>query len=216
MNQSVQVYDGDLDAAAQSTLADEARSVGLGVDIETSGLSPRDRAIQVLSLSTPTHIAVLAIRPLERPTRAIELLESGGITKTLHHATFDLGFLKYHWGLIVKPVFCTKVAARVAGVDRNPRLENLVGSLLGHRLDKGEQRSNWGARPLSESQIRYAANDVRYLAPLQDVLRKRLIESSRLELFNECMEFLDARVDLALLGLDDVFAYELQPEMVPA
>jgi ribonuclease D len=203
------VFEGDIDAATWEKLRSEAALHGLAVDLETTGLSPVTDRIEVVALATPLSAAVVVLRRGAAPPAVRSLLESRAIEKVFHHAAFDVGFLRYRWDLAVEPVFCTKVAARIAEVALNPRLETLVKDLLGVDLDKGEQRSDWSARPLSAAQLGYAARDVAHLHSLREELERRLTRLGRWTLFQSCMRFLSARVELGFLGLDDVFAYAL-------
>ncbi len=205
------VVEKDLDSALFDELRTDGQEQGLAVDIETGGLSPRHDRLEVVSLATPERIVVVALDH-EVPPHLANLLMDRSVAKVLHHAAFDLGFLAYKWNIDVAPVFCSKVAARLAGIARNPTLRQLVEELLGKRLDKSLQRSDWSRRPLETDQITYAAEDVAHLHDLRRVLARRLHEQGRATIFESCMSFLPTRVELGLLGLDDVFAYSLPPE----
>lgn len=213
MEAELLVIGGDIDGAARDRLEQQRRRDGLAVDLETTGLSPQDDRIQVASLAVPGLITVV---PLERgtvPWGICQLLAASSILKILHSATFDVGFIRSRFDISVEPVFCTKVAARLADVDRNPNLALLVGGLLGMDLSKEHQRSDWAARPLSPDQIAYAAADVRHLHDLRTLLERRLVARGRWTLFEACMRFLNSRAELGLMGLDDVFAHDLGGEM---
>jgi ribonuclease D len=204
------VFERDLDSATAAEFEIAGKEYGIAVDIETTGLNSQHHYVEVVSLAVPDRIAVVTIDRGKRPFYLGGLLENGSILKLFHHALFDLSFLRGHWDYRVEPVFCTKVAARIAGVSRNPTLRDLVGTLLGVSLDKRERLSDWTSRPLRSSQIDYAASDVLHLHDLYRVLSWRLADAGRTETFESCMSYLSTRVELALLGLDDVFAYELR------
>jgi ribonuclease D len=203
------MFEGDLDPDSVAGFEIAGKETGVAVDVETTGLSLKNDHVEVVSLAVPGKIAVVAIERGRRPFYLGGLLENGSIHKVFHHALFDLSFLRSQWEYQVNPVFCTKVAARIAGISRNPTLADLVATLLGVTLDKTERLSDWAARPLTGRQIDYAASDVLYLHDLYRVLTWRLADEGRTELFESCMGYLPTRVELALLGLDDVFAYEL-------
>ncbi len=205
----VHVVDGDLAPQLLDALLDDALDSGVGIDTETSGLSPLTARLEVVSLATRRHIVVVCLEQGQLAPLVCQLLLRPDILKIFHHALFDAGFLRYHWKLGIQNVFCTKVAARLVGTDRNPRLEFLAETLLGRQINKGEQLSKWSARPLSDRQVHYAVADVAYLHELSSVLKRRLAEQGQWQLFETCMQFLPARVDLALMGLDDVFAYDI-------
>src|SRR6266545_7090281 len=173
------VFDGDLSPDIAHELALDAEDHGLSVDLETTGLSHEQDTIQVVSLATPERIAVVTVQDQLEPCYLIDLLDNARILKVFHHALFDLSFLETQWKVSPSPVFCTKVAARIAGVTRNPTLQGLAAELLGIRLDKLQQQSNWAARPLSEEQVRYAASDVKFLGDLRRELTWRLSDAGR-------------------------------------
>jgi ribonuclease D len=205
----VQVFEGDLNADSAAQFEIVGKEAGLAIDVETTGLSLPSHHIEVISLAVPGKIAVVTIDPGRRPFHLGGLLENGSILKVVHHALFDMSFLRHDWDYRVNPVFCTKVAARIVGISRNPTLADLVSTLFGVTLDKAERLSDWTARPLSHGQIDYAASDVIYLHDLHRDLTWRLADEGQTELFGSCMGFLPTRVELALLRLDDIFAYEL-------
>jgi ribonuclease D len=199
----------DIDEETLAVLSRSARASSLGIDVETLGLSPDSDRMEVITFGTPEAIAVVELASVV-PPRVVRLLTDPGILKVLHHAVFDLSFLNRRWHVeVVGPIFCTKVAARLAGVGRNPHLFQLVKQLLGDDLDKHQQRSNWAQRPLTDAQLQYAALDVKYLDALRQELERLLDHVGRRGLFEACMTFVPYRTELALLGLDDVFAYSL-------
>jgi ribonuclease D len=207
----LQVFEGDLDADCAAEFEIAAKEVGLAVDVETTGLSLKNEHVEVVSLAVPGSVAVVTIDQGQRPIYLGGLLENDSILKVFDHALFDLSFLRNAWDYRVNPVFCTKVAARIVGISRNPTLAELVSTLLEVRLNKAERLSDWTSRPLSDSQIDYAASDVLHLHDLHRVLTWRLADEGRTELFESCMGYLATRVELALLGFDDVFACCLTP-----
>ncbi|TGG82739.1 MAG: ribonuclease D, partial [Aphanocapsa feldmannii 288cV] len=116
------------------------------------------------------------------------LMEAATITKVFHFARFDVAALGEGLGIAVKPLFCTKLGSRLART-YTPRhgLKDLVNELCGVELDKSSQSSDWGrVEDLSEAQLAYAANDVRYLLPAMDQLTLMLQREGRLELARRC------------------------------
>jgi ribonuclease D len=94
-----------------------------------------------------------------------QLLEASGILILFHFARFDMATLRHHLGIVVNPVFCSKIASKLVRT-YSPRhgLKELVRELEGIELDKTAQSSDWGnAMNLSDEQLKYAANDVLYL-----------------------------------------------------
>jgi ribonuclease D len=101
------------------------------------------------------------------------------ILKVMHSASEDLVALGYTCGAVPQPLFDTQIAAALAGVAAGIGYQKLVEQITGVALAKGETRSDWLRRPLSESQLKYAADDVHYLFALHDDLTARLQESGR-------------------------------------
>jgi 3'-5' exonuclease len=107
-------------------------------------------------------------------------LESDAATKAIHNAAYDAGRLARHFRLRTSPIHDTMLAAQRGG-EKRCSLQAQVEAHLGIRLDKGEQRGDWSRRPLSESQVRYAALDAACTLLLyEDQLRRGLTGSYRL------------------------------------
>lgn len=107
------------------------------------------------------------------------LLEEPGLERVLHSCGEDLGIFLQRFGRLPCKVFDTQVAAALVGLGFSLGYQALVEEVLGIRLEKEETRSDWTARPLSASQLRYAARDVVYLPALHDHLLARLRELER-------------------------------------
>jgi ribonuclease D len=138
------------------------------------------------------------------------LLADPAITKLFHFARFDLAAIQHHLGVTCGPVYCTKIASRLARTftDRHG-LKDLCRDLLGVEISKQMQSSDWGAAELSKEQLRYAASDVLYLHRLREALDEMIEREGRAELARACFEFLPVRaaLDLAGWGDVDVFAH---------
>jgi len=108
------------------------------------------------------------------------------------------------------PVFCTKIASRLARTytDRHGLKDNLK-ELLDVDISKQQQSSDWAADILSPAQLEYAASDVLHLHALRDKLTARLLRDGRMELAEACFSFLPTRAKLDLLGWEetDIFAH---------
>ena len=107
------------------------------------------------------------------------LLLDTAVTKLMHSASEDLQALSRGIGAVPEPLFDTQVAAAMAGYGAGLGYQKLVEVVTGTQLAKGETRSDWLRRPLSESQKQYAAEDVAHLFELHDVLQARLRELGR-------------------------------------
>ena len=179
----------------------------VAIDTETLGLNPfRDRlCLAQLSAGDDTCHAVQFIGPEIVAPNLTRLLTDRSVTKLFHFARFDMGTLKRHLGVTVAPVYCTKIASRLARTYTDKHgLKDLVRELLGVDLSKEQQSSDWGAPKLSEKQLAYAANDVAYLHRLRTALDAMLAREGRTAHAEACFGFLPARVDLDLAGWADV------------
>jgi ribonuclease D len=184
----------------------------VAVDTESMGLNlHRDRLclVQLSGGDRTCHMVRFRRRSYEAPN-LVHLLTDPQVEKLFHYARFDVAALRRFLGVTCRPVYCTKIASKLARTytDRHG-LKDLCQDLLGVELSKQMQSSDWGAERLSEAQLAYAANDVLHLHALRERLDAMLAREGRLELASACFEFLPQRVELDLAGWaeTDVFAY---------
>ncbi len=179
----------------------------VAVDTETMGLELlRDRLclIQLSAGDGVCHLVQFQDAGYEAPNLKA-LLADAGVTKLFHFARFDLAGIQRYLGVTCAPVYCTKVASRLARTFTDKHgLKDLCRDLLGVEISKQQQSSDWGAAELSQEQLRYAATDVLYLHRLREALDGILEREGRSELARACFEFLPARAALDLAGWDDV------------
>ena len=137
--------------------------------------------LALVQLAVPGE--VLLVDPLAPgiPPLLAQLLADESVTKLMHSASEDLQALLRGCGVVPSPVFDTQVAAALAGLGAGLSYLKLVEQVTGLTLEKGETRSDWLRRPLSESQLRYAADDVLHLHAMHDLLEPKLRELGRLE-----------------------------------
>ena len=137
--------------------------------------------LALVQLAVPGE--VLLVDPLAPgiPPLLAQLLADESVTKLMHSASEDLQALLRGCGVVPSPVFDTQVAAALAGLGAGLSYLKLVELVTGLTLEKGETRSDWLRRPLSESQLRYAADDVLHLHAMHDLLEPKLRELGRLE-----------------------------------
>lgn len=115
------------------------------------------------------------------------ILSNTSITKVLHSCSEDLVVFNEFFGNLPSPIFDTQKAAAFLGFGYSISYQNLVKEILKIEIDKGETRSDWLRRPLSEEQQKYAALDVAYLPEIHHVLKELLSERRRLDWFQaEC------------------------------
>lgn len=116
--------------------------------------------IQVADADTVACVDPMALDDLGP---LLDLLYDPAITKVLHSAYQDLEIFYHLRGTVPGPVFDTQVAATLLGHGEQVGYATLVKDLLGVDLDKSQSRTDWARRPLDPAQLRYAADDVRYL-----------------------------------------------------
>jgi ribonuclease D len=107
------------------------------------------------------------------------LLVDPSVVKVLHAATQDLAIFLRILGQVPAPVFDTQIAATVCGLGEQPGYAKLVSSLLGVRIDKASQATDWSLRPLSTRQLNYALSDVTHLCKVYENLVGQLEASGR-------------------------------------
>lgn len=110
------------------------------------------------------------------PGALAELLEDAGTVKVLHDSMQDLWHLRHFCGGQARNVFDTRLAAGFCGLGGGLSLAKLVLALTGVELPKSETRTDWTQRPLSEAQLAYAMDDVKYLGRMREMLLARAEE----------------------------------------
>jgi len=203
-----QVCDRDLSGAI---LSQYRSAEAIAVDTETMGLLPqRDRLCLVQLCDAEDRVTVIRITKGQTDAPNLkQLLEAGDVIKVFHFARFDIATLRHHLSIQVTPIFCTKIASKLARTYTNRHgLKDLVQELEQVELDKSAQSSDWGnAANLSEAQLRYAANDVRYLLSARQKLIEMLKREERYQLAQQCFQCLPTIVSLDLLQFKDLFEH---------
>ena len=108
-----------------------------------------------------------------------EVLEDPAITKIFHSASQDMELFYHLRGRVPAPLFDTQLAAALLGIPGQVSYAALVDKLCAAQLDKSHARTDWSQRPLSEAQLRYAADDVDYLAQVYLLQREQLAARGR-------------------------------------
>ena len=180
---------------------------GVAVDSETLGLNPHRDRLCVLQLSAgdgTAHLVQFDGRNYEAP-RLKDLLTDPKTVKIFHFARFDVAVLQQYLGVMTTPIYCTKIASKLARTytDRHG-LKDLVGELCGVELSKQQQSSDWAAEKLSDAQKAYAASDVLYLHAVKARLDAMLARDGRTDLAAACFGFLPERARLDLAGFEDM------------
>ncbi len=163
-------------------------------------LSAGDGDAHIIQLDRATYEAPLLKR----------LLISPDVLKIFHFGRFDIAMFQCFLGVTTRPVYCTKIASKLARTytDRHG-LKDVTRELLGMDLSKTQQSSDWGASQLSPEQLAYAASDVLNLHALKVRLDEILIREHRMDLAQACFDFLPHRAALDVAGWDevDIFAH---------
>ncbi|HKY87805.1 MAG TPA: ribonuclease H-like domain-containing protein [Pseudorhodoplanes sp.] len=194
-------------------LPDLSRYTGpVAIDTETMGLDPHRDRLCVVQLSPGDGSAdVVQIAPGATDAPNLKkLLADPAKLKIFHFARFDIAVLYHAFGVMPAPLFCTKIASRLARTYTDKHgLKDVTRDLLGVDLSKQQQLSDWGSSALSEAQVAYAASDVLHLHALRDKLDALLTRENRDELAKACFGFLPtrARLDLAGWGAEDIFSH---------
>jgi ribonuclease D len=184
----------------------------VAVDTETLGLQPRRDRLCVVQLSAGdgnAHLVQFDGRNWEAP-RLKSLLGDTSVLKIFHFARFDVAVLSHYLGVVPQPLYCTKIASKLARTytDRHG-LKDLCHELLGVDLSKQQQSSDWAAEALTEQQKNYAASDVLYLHALKAKLSVMLQREGRESFAEACFRFVPVRARLDLEGFAelDIFAH---------
>lgn len=200
------LHDGDLPADAL------ANATAVAVDSETMGLRLGRDPLCVVQLSAgdgDAHVVKLDRSTYDAPNLK-RLLTDPNVVKIFHFGRFDIAMFWLHLGVVTSPVYCTKIASKLARTytDRHG-LKDVSRELLSVDMSKAQQSSDWGAAKLSDDQIAYAASDVLHLHALRTRLDEMLVRERRDHLARACFEFLPHRALLDVAGWEDadIFAH---------
>ncbi len=200
------LHEGDIPAGLFAGVTSVA------VDSETMGLSlVRDPLCVVQISAGDGHAHVVRLnRPAYDCPNLKALLADPAVLKIFHFGRFDIAMFERHLEVKTTPVWCTKIASKLARTytDRHG-LKDVCKELLGVDLSKAQQSSDWGAATLSADQLAYAATDVLHLHALKTKLDIMLVREKRDALAAACFDFLPMRATLDLRGWEeiDIFAH---------
>ena len=117
-----------------------------------------------------------------------DALTSPDVVKIFHASSQDIEILYHETGVVPRPVFDTQVAAALLGKSQQASYSSLVSSYCSVNLPKKDSFTDWSQRPLKDSQIRYAADDVVYLPQIYYDMVEVLNEKNRLHWLDEAFE----------------------------
>jgi ribonuclease D len=175
------------DVAACAEIARGAGRFGIDTEFMSEG---RYRALLCLTQvavedpAQPTGIRTILIDGLDHSIDVqplADLLGDPEIEVILHAGRQDVAILRRAWGTELNNIFDTQIAAGFVGESAQSGYGNLLGSVLRLRVGKTASYTRWDARPLTDEQLSYAAEDVAHLMALTDELQRRLRETGRLD-----------------------------------
>ena len=185
----------------------------VAVDTEAMGLNPHRDALCVVQLSSgdgTAHVVQLDRKAGYNCPNLKALMADPNILKLFHFARFDVAMMQKHLGIICAPVWCTKIASKLARTytDRHG-LKDVSKEIAGADMSKAQQSSDWGAETLTDAQLQYAASDVLHLHAIKTGLEAMLVREGRKALAEACFAFLPTRAALELAGWEatDIFAH---------
>ena len=186
----------------------------IAIDTEATGLQIPERDKLSLIQICDEKGNVFIVQPNKKDFKApnlVKVLENENILKIGHFLRFDKSALEFFLKCKIKNIFDTKIASKIVRTyTENHGLKNLVQEFCNKSLDKRQGSSDWNKdiNELSEKQLEYAANDVIYLHKIKIELEKMLIREKRMDIFNECLAFLETRVALDQNGFKfDIFEH---------
>jgi len=183
----------------------------LAIDTEAMGLyHGRDRLCLIQICNEFNLTSCIKIEIGNKKAKRIQtLLEDEKIMKIFHYARFDIAALKCNLKIETQNIFCTKIASKLARTYTNKHgLKDLINELLGVELDKSSQSSDWGREEsLSEDQVSYAANDVKYLIKAMEKLTVILKREKRYEIAQKCFNVVPIHAELDIQHFINIFEH---------
>lgn len=166
----------DLEAFANRAM----RSSVLAIDTEFLREKTYYAKLCLLQLATDDETAIVDPFEVDDLRVLAPLLENESVVKLFHAGGQDLEILLREVGTLPRPLFDTQVAAALLGHTQQIGYAALVHAECGVTLKKIDSFTDWSRRPLSESQLEYAADDVAYLPRMYERMRAQLVELGRL------------------------------------
>ena len=182
----------------------------IAVDGEFMGLNFRRDPLCLVQISTgnsDAHIIQFDRKKYNAPNLA-NVLSNNKITKIFHYGRADLAHIKYYLRTETNNILDTKIASKLArSYSDNHSLKGLIKEFINVDISKQFQSSDFGGE-LSTAQLKYCANDVIYLHKIHEELNKILERENRIDLYHDCLRFLETRVELDLaLFKEDIWSH---------
>ena len=176
----------------------------VGVDTEFRRTTKDNMRLALLQINDAEEIYLVDTVLIDNPKDHCSFLFSDSVTKIFHSCKEDIEAV-YSWtGKKMVNLFDTQLAEAFLNGHYSIGYQGLVEEKIGITVDKGETRSNWIRRPLTDSQLNYAASDVDFLIELFMEQRQALIVSNKLEWHNEELDFLSSRIFSPIAHDEDI------------
>jgi len=195
---NIKIFDQDLPDEI-----DLSKEKAVGLDCEALGLVlGRDPLTLVqLGLESKEYYLIKLNRDNYKAPNLKKLLSNNSTQFIMHYARQDMLWLKYHLGVTIENMFCTKLASKIARTASNYHgYKDLVKEICGKDISKKEQQSDWGDPNLSPKQISYAAQDTEFLFEIKKKLTNMLEREKRIELYEKSIKVLPILVDMEMAG----------------
>ncbi len=186
----------------------------VAIDTEATGLKIPERDKLSLIQLCSENGEVYVIQPNRKTYKApnlVSVIENEKVLKIGHFLRFDKSALEFFLKCKMKNIFDTKIASKIVRTYTDMHgLKNLIQEFCNKNIDKRQGSSDWNKDldDLTDKQLEYAANDVVYLHKIKSELEKMLIREKRMDLFKNCLDFLDTRINLDQSGFKfDVFEH---------
>ena len=203
MNIDIKLHKDDLpeDLNLGNTLAIDGEFMGLNVNRDPLCL------LQISSGNMDAHIVQLNRETYKAPN-LVKLLQDKNITKIFHYARADLTFIKHYLKIEVLNIQDTKIQSKLArSYSDKHGLKDLIKEFINIDISKQLQSSDFGGE-LTPAQLKYCANDVIYLHKINEELNKILVREKRMKLYEDCIRFINTRVNLDLASFkDDIWSH---------
>ena len=203
MNIDIKLHKDDLpeDLNLGNTIAIDGEFMGLNVNRDPLCL------LQISSGKMDAHIVQLNRETYKAPN-LIKLLNNKNVTKIFHYARADLTFIKHYLKIEVSNIHDTKIKSKLArSYSDKHGLKDLIKEFINIDVSKQLQSSDFGGK-LTPAQLKYCANDVIYLHKINEELNKILVREKRMKLYEDCIKFINTRVNLDLASFkDDIWSH---------
>ena len=203
MNIDIKLHKDDLpeDLNLGNTIAVDGEFMGLNFSRDPLCL------LQISSGNMDAHIVQLNRETYKAPN-LVKLLNNKNITKIFHYARADLTFIKHYLKIEISNIQDTKIKSRLArSYSDKHGLKDLIKEFINIDVNKQLQSSDFGGK-LTSAQLKYCANDVIYLHKINEELNKILIREKRMKLYEDCIKFINTRVNLDLASFkDDIWSH---------